>query len=73
MIVVTHDLPFAAELCERAVVLYAGRVVADSACEQVLADEDLLAAHDLELPAGFELDRIERRPRPGERYLGATA
>ena len=72
MIVVTHDLPFAAELCERAVVLSAGRMVADSGCEQVLADEDLLAAHDLELPAGFELDRIERRPRPGVRYLPAS-
>ena len=50
MLIVTHDLPFAAELCERTV---------------ILADADLLAAHDLELPAGVDLDRIERRPRPG--------
>jgi cobalt/nickel transport system ATP-binding protein len=64
MLVTTHDLPLAAELCERAVILAAGVVAADGPCEEILADHELLAAHDLELPAGFDLDRIERRPRP---------
>jgi cobalt/nickel transport system ATP-binding protein len=59
MLVVTHDLPFAARLCERAVILSGGRIVADGPCADVLADEDLLAAHDLELPAGFDLGRLE--------------
>ena len=59
MLVVTHDLPFAAELCERAVVLSGGRIVADGRCLDILRDEDLLAAHDLELPAGFDPDRLE--------------
>jgi cobalt/nickel transport system ATP-binding protein len=54
MLVVTHDLPFAAQLCERAVILSQGRIAADGACTAVLADGDLLAAHDLELPAGFD-------------------
>ena len=65
MLVTTHDLPLAAELCERAVILAAGRIVADGPCRDVLGDEDLLAAHDLELPAGFDLERVELRPRPG--------
>jgi len=65
MLVVTHDLPFAAELCERAVILSAGRLVADGPCETILADETLLEAHDLELPAGFVPSRVHRRPRPG--------
>jgi cobalt/nickel transport system ATP-binding protein len=50
MLVVTHDLLFAAELCERAVILSAGRIVADGRCLDILRDEDLLAEHDLELP-----------------------
>jgi cobalt/nickel transport system ATP-binding protein len=61
MLVVTHDLPFAAELCERAVVLSAGRIVADGPCTEILSDEALLARNDLELPAGFDLSRIRLR------------
>lgn len=63
MVVATHDLPFAAELCERVVVLAAGRVVADGPTEAVLVDTELLARWDLGLPAGFDLDRIERLAR----------
>jgi cobalt/nickel transport system ATP-binding protein len=64
MLVTTHDLPLAAELCDRAVILAAGRVVADGPTRALLADAELLARHDLELPAGFDLARIELRPRP---------
>jgi cobalt/nickel transport system ATP-binding protein len=58
MLVTTHDLPLAAQLCERAVVLAGGRIVVDGPCGDVLADEAMLAANDLELPLGFDLDRI---------------
>jgi cobalt/nickel transport system ATP-binding protein len=64
VVVVTHDLAFAAELCERAVVLSVGRVVADGPCDELLADAELLARHDLELPAGFDLSLVVRRPHP---------
>jgi cobalt/nickel transport system ATP-binding protein len=64
LLIVTHDLPFAAELCERAVILAAGRIVADGDATDILGDAPLLAANDLELPAGVDLDRIVRRPRP---------
>jgi len=59
MLVVTHDLPFVAQLCERAVVLSAGRIVADGPCRDILQDEAVLAAHDLELPVGFDAARLE--------------
>jgi cobalt/nickel transport system ATP-binding protein len=65
LLVVTHDLPFAAELCERAVILSGGRIVADGPCSALLEDTALLAAHDLELPAGFDPSKVRRRPRPG--------
>jgi cobalt/nickel transport system ATP-binding protein len=68
MLVTTHDLPLAAELCERAVILSDGRVVAGGPCREVLADERLLAAYDLELPAGFDLGRVlPRRASAGAR------
>ncbi|HEX9888594.1 MAG TPA: ABC transporter ATP-binding protein [Nitriliruptorales bacterium] len=52
-LVITHDLPFALELCERSVVVNGGRVVADGATADLLADDDLLAANRLERPYGF--------------------
>ena len=52
-IIVTHDLPLAYELCERALILSQGLVVADGPTEDILLDEALLAAHDLELPYRF--------------------
>jgi cobalt/nickel transport system ATP-binding protein len=64
LVVVTHDLPFAAELCERAVILARGRLVADGACHEILADAELLAASDLELPGGFVLSHVVARGRP---------
>jgi len=53
MVLVTHDLPYALELCPRAVILDGGRVVADGPTVELLADTELLAAHRLELPRGF--------------------
>ncbi|MET0713497.1 MAG: ABC transporter ATP-binding protein [Mycetocola sp.] len=54
VIVVTHDLPYALELCPRALVLAEGRIVADGATRDLLADAELMAAHGLELPWGFD-------------------
>jgi cobalt/nickel transport system ATP-binding protein len=64
MLLTTHDLPLAAELCERAVILADGQIVADGECHELLADAELLARHDLELPAGFALERVVPRGRP---------
>jgi cobalt/nickel transport system ATP-binding protein len=53
-LMVTHDLPYALELCPRAVILAEGSIVADGATRDVLCDEDLLKRHRLELPFGFD-------------------
>lgn len=52
-LVVTHDLPFAAQTCDRAVVMDHGRVVADGSLQEVLSDIDLLVAHRLTPPFGW--------------------
>jgi cobalt/nickel transport system ATP-binding protein len=52
---VTHDLPYAYQLCPRSVVIDAGRIVADGPTAELLADAGLLARHRLELPYGFSV------------------
>jgi energy-coupling factor transporter ATP-binding protein EcfA2 len=56
MLMVTHDLPYAVQLCPRSVLIDKGVIVADGPTRDLLADADLLAAHRLELPYGFRLD-----------------
>jgi cobalt/nickel transport system ATP-binding protein len=60
-VVVTHDLPFALELCPRAVILDGGRVVADGPTAVLMADRELMIRHRLELPYGFDPANIRRR------------
>jgi cobalt/nickel transport system ATP-binding protein len=53
-LVVTHDLPFALELCPRALVMDEGRIVAGDSTGEILTDETLMKAHRLELPYRFD-------------------
>ena len=54
MLMVTHDLPYALELCPRSVIIDDGRIVADGPTAELLGDRELMAAHRLELPYGFD-------------------
>lgn len=62
VLMVTHDLPYALELCPRAVVLHDGVVVADGRTLDVLTDEELMKANRLELPFGFDPRRVGTLP-----------
>ena len=61
MLMVTHDLPYALELCERSLVINDGRIVADGPTATILGDRELMRANRLELPYGFDPSFI--RPR----------
>jgi cobalt/nickel transport system ATP-binding protein len=50
LIVATHDLDLALDLCPRCVVLNRGRVVAEGESARLLTDRALLEGNDLELP-----------------------
>ncbi len=53
VLMVTHDLPYALQLCPRSVILDGGVIVADGSTYDLLCDETTMAAHRLELPFGF--------------------
>jgi cobalt/nickel transport system ATP-binding protein len=59
VLMVTHDLPYALQLCPRSVILSDGVVVADDATPALLADDALLAKHRLELPFGFHVPILD--------------
>ena len=54
ILLVTHDLPYALELCPRSLVMNEGSIVADGKTADLLGDHALMAANRLELPYGFD-------------------
>ncbi|MDJ0960816.1 MAG: ABC transporter ATP-binding protein [Acidimicrobiia bacterium] len=53
LLVITHDLPFALELCQRSIIVDRGTVVAEGPTAEILANDALLQQHRLEMPFGF--------------------
>ena len=54
VVMVTHDLPYALELCPRSLVMNNGVIVADGPTRMLLSDDDLMRSNRLELPYGFD-------------------
>jgi cobalt/nickel transport system ATP-binding protein len=53
-IIATHDLDLAAELCERTIVMAAGRIAADGPTREIFSDDALLETSGLERPLGMQ-------------------
>ncbi|MGZ0145598.1 energy-coupling factor ABC transporter ATP-binding protein [Kribbella sp. WER1] len=54
LLMITHDLPYALQLCERSLLMNDGRIVADGSTRELLGDPELMQANRLELPYGFD-------------------
>ena len=54
VLMVTHDLPYALELCPRSVILSGGIIVSDKSTREILNDKVLMSENRLELPIGFD-------------------
>ncbi|WP_328994220.1 energy-coupling factor ABC transporter ATP-binding protein [Kribbella sp. NBC_01245] len=54
LLMITHDLPYALQLCDRSLLMNGGRIVADGPTRELLGDAELMAANRLELPYGFD-------------------
>jgi cobalt/nickel transport system ATP-binding protein len=54
VLMVTHDLSYALELCPRSLVMNGGRIVADGPTSDILSDDDLMRSNRLELPYGLD-------------------
>lgn len=50
MIIATHDLGIALEVCNRAIVLNGGHSVEEGVTREILLDEGLMSANGLEIP-----------------------
>jgi energy-coupling factor transporter ATP-binding protein EcfA2 len=56
-LIATHDLEMVLELCQRTILLDAGRVAAAGPTRAILGDSQLLEAHGLEMPLSLKIGR----------------
>jgi len=56
VIVITHDVDFAASICERAIILSRGEVIGDGGLRELLSDRELVGKASLRKPFLLELE-----------------
>ena len=59
LILVTHDLPMALEICDRSIILNNGEITTDMKTYEILKDKKIMEENRLELPYGFALHHLE--------------
>jgi len=52
MLVITRDLPFALDPCERSVIVYPGKVAAEVLAPEILSSDGLFGGHGPGCPSG---------------------
>ncbi len=61
-LLITHDLEMVLDLCPRVLVMDQGKIVAQGPSLEVLAREELMEAHGLEVPYSLRSDHFHRLP-----------
>ncbi len=56
-LIATHDLEMVLELCNRAILIDGGQVVANGLTRHILGDPNLMEAHGLEMPLSLKMGR----------------
>lgn len=59
VILATHDLDMALDVCERAVILHEGVISSEGLLPEIFTDKNLLEANNLELPLRFAVRKNE--------------
>jgi len=58
-VIASHDLDLILDTCERTIVLHAGRIAADGPTPDILRDDALLAANNLERPLSLQNRKVQ--------------
>lgn len=59
IILVTHDLPMALEICPRSIVVNGGSITQDGITKELLTNDKIMKENRLELPFGFALHHLD--------------
>ena len=59
IILVTHDLPMALEICDESIILNNGEIKTRDKTYSILTNEEIMKENRLELPFGFALHHLE--------------
>ena len=59
LILVTHDIPMALEICKRSIILNGGKITTDDETYMILKDRNAMEENRLELPFGFALHHLD--------------
>src|SRR5210317_1611047 len=59
LILVTHDIPMALEICKRSIILNSGKITTDNETYMILKDRNIMEDNRLELPFGFALHHLD--------------
>lgn len=59
IVLVTHDLPMALEICPRSIVVNNGKITEDGKTKELLTNNKIMKENRLELPFGFALHHLD--------------